>query len=117
MIYCRSYLRSLFFSLDENKTKLQKYSIWIVYNLGFRVLLERLCAYHEDLYNLLAWIITFQHPFFPWKENKIRNYDRVSKNIQATADLMREGKREGINSQQSHHSQVIQSNLVRVHEP
>ena len=33
----------------------------------------------------------------------MRNYDRVSEYIQATADLMREGKQEGINSQQSHH--------------
>ena len=47
----------------------------------------------------------------------MRNYDRVSEYIQATADLMREGKQEGINSQQFCHSQVIQSNLVRVHEP
>ena len=31
-----------------------------------------------------------------------------------TADLMREGKQEGINSQQSHHSQVIQSNLPQL---
>ena len=46
----------------------------------------------------------------------MRNYDWVSKYIQATADLMKKGKREGINSQQCHHSQVIQSNLVRVHE-
>ena len=30
---------------------------------------------------------------------------------------MSEGKREGINSQQSHQSQVIQSNLVNEHEP
>ena len=47
----------------------------------------------------------------------MRNYDQVSKYIQAAADLMREGKREGINSQQSHHSQVIQSKLVKVNEP
>ena len=60
---------------------------------------------------------TLQQTLFLWKENKTRNYDRVSKYIQATADLMRERKREGINSQQSHHSQVIQSNLERVHEP
>ena len=33
------------------------------------------------------------------------------------ADFTREGKREGINSQQSHHSQAIQSNLVNIHEP
>ena len=30
---------------------------------------------------------------------------------------MSEGKMEGINSQQSHQSQVIQSNLVNEHEP
>ena len=47
----------------------------------------------------------------------MRNYDRVSKYNQATADLMREGKREGVSSQQSYHSQVVQSKLVRVHEP
>ena len=47
----------------------------------------------------------------------MRYYDRVSKYIQAPADFMREGKREGINSQQSHQSQVIQSNLVNEHEP
>ena len=33
--------------------------------------------------------------------------------VQAPADFMREG----INSQQSHQSQVIQSNLVNEHEP
>ena len=33
--------------------------------------------------------------------------------IQAPADFMREG----INSQQSHRSQVLQSNLVNEHEP
>ena len=43
----------------------------------------------------------------------MRNYHRVSKYIQATADLMREGKRKGINSQQSHHGQVISAQLVR----
>ena len=46
----------------------------------------------------------------------MRNYDRVKKYIQAPAYFMREGKREGVNSQQSHHSQVIQSNLVKVHK-
>ena len=38
-------------------------------------------------------------------------------NIQASDDFMREGKREGINSQQSYHNQVIQLNLVNLHEP
>ena len=66
-----------------------------MYNVGFRLLLGRLCAV----------------------EKKMRNYDRVSKYIQVPADFMREGKREGINSQQSYQSQVIQSNLVKVHEP
>ena len=47
----------------------------------------------------------------------MRNYDRVSKYIQVPADFMREGKREGTNSQQSYQRQVIQSNLVKVHEP
>ena len=51
---------------------------------------------------------TLQQTLFLWKEKKKRNYDRALQYIQATADLMREGKREGINSQQSHHSQVIQ---------
>ena len=41
-------------------------------------------------------------------------YDEVWKYIQASADFMREGNREGINSQQSHQSQVIQWNLVNV---
>ena len=45
------------------------------------------------------------------------NYEKVWKYIQAPADFMRGGNREGINSQQSYHSQVIQSNLVNVHEP
>ena len=45
------------------------------------------------------------------------NYDKVYKYIRVPADLMREGKREGINSQQSAQSQVIQSNLVNEHEP
>ena len=44
----------------------------------------------------------------------MRNCDWVSEYIQATADLMREGKRDGINSRQSHHSQVIQSNLSQL---
>ena len=55
-----------------------------------------------------------------WKENKMRNYDRVSKYIQAPDDVIREGEGKGINSQQSRHSQdsqVIQLNLVNVHEP
>ena len=47
----------------------------------------------------------------------MRHYDRVSEYIQAPSDFMREEKREGVTSQQSHHSQVIQSNLVKVHEP
>ena len=47
----------------------------------------------------------------------MRIYDWVSKYIQVPDDLVRERKREGINSHQSHHSQVIQSNLVKVHEP
>ena len=41
-------------------------------------------------------------------------YDEVWKYIQASADFIREGNREGINSQQSHQSQVIQWNLVNV---
>ena len=68
--------------------------------------------------------IIYEHGYLPSNissfsemKTKVRNYDRVSKNIQATADLMREGKMEGINSQHSHYSQVILSNLVRVHEP
>ena len=47
----------------------------------------------------------------------MRYYDRVSKYIQAPADFMREGKKEGVISEQSHHSQVMRSNLVKVHEP
>ena len=49
----------------------------------------------------------------------MRNYDRVSKYILAPDDFMREGEGKGINSHQSHHSQVsqvIQLNLVNVHE-
>ena len=45
------------------------------------------------------------------------NYDNVCKYIQAPADFMREGKRKGINSQESHQSQVIKLNLVKAHEP
>ena len=44
----------------------------------------------------------------------MRYYDRVSKYIQAPADFMREGEREGINSEQSYQSQVLQSNLMNV---
>ena len=47
----------------------------------------------------------------------MRNYDHVWKYIQAIADFMKEGKGDGINRQQSHQSQVVQSNLVNVHEP
>ena len=39
------------------------------------------------------------------------NYDKVWKYIQAPADFMTYGNREGINSQQSHQSQAIQWNL------
>ena len=46
----------------------------------------------------------------------MRNYDWVSKYIQVSDDLMRKGKREQVNSQQSHHSQVLQSNLAKVRE-
>ena len=42
------------------------------------------------------------------------NYDKVCKYIQAPADFVRQGKREGINNKQSHQSQVIQSNLVNI---
>ena len=45
------------------------------------------------------------------------NYDKVWKYIQASTDFMTDGNREGVNSQQSHQSQVIQSNLVNVNEP
>ena len=47
----------------------------------------------------------------------MRTYDRVSKYIQAPDDFMREGEGKGINSQQCHQRQVIQSNLVKVHDP
>ena len=40
----------------------------------------------------------------------------ISKYMQTPDYFMREGKKEGINSQHSHHSQVIQSKLVNVHE-
>ena len=46
----------------------------------------------------------------------MKNYDWVSKSIQVPDDLMRKGKREQVNSHQSHHSQAIQSNLVKVHQ-
>ena len=46
-------------SLGENKTKLKKKFIRTLYNLGFRVLLGRLCADKEDFYNLLEQKITF----------------------------------------------------------
>ena len=46
----------------------------------------------------------------------MRNYDWVSKYIQVPDDLMRKGKREQVNIHQSHHCQVIKSNLVKVHE-
>ena len=71
----------------------------------------------KDFHDLLAYTITFQFPVFPWKENKMRNYDRLSKYIQAPNDFMKEGKRDRINSQKSHYSQVIKSNLGTVHEP
>ena len=41
----------------------------------------------------------------------MRNYDQVQKYIQAPADFMREGKMEGINSQQSRQSQVPNQTL------
>ena len=41
-------------------------------------------------------------------------YDEIWKYIQAPADFMRDDNREGINSQQSHQSQVIRWNLVNV---
>ena len=71
----------------------------------------------KDFHDLLAYTITFQFPFFPWKENKMRNYHRLSNYIQATDDFMKEGKRDGINSQRSLHIQVIKSNFGTVHEP
>ena len=71
----------------------------------------------KDFFDLLAYTITFQFPFFLWKENKMRNYDRLSKYTQAPFDFKREGKREGIRGQHSHHSQVIQTNLVKVYQP
>ena len=37
-----------------------KISISIIYNIGFGFLLERLCL-NEDVYDLLAQIITFRH--------------------------------------------------------
>ena len=72
---------------------------------------------NKDSYELLAQIITFQLLLFVLKEKKMRNYDRVSGYIQAPDGFVREGKREGINSQQSHQSQVIQSKVLNVHEP
>ena len=45
-------------------------------HLGFRAL-GRLCADNEDFYDLLAQIITFRTLFNLWKENQMRNYDRV----------------------------------------
>ena len=71
----------------------------------------------RDFYDLLAYTITFQFPLFLWKENKMRNYDLLSKFNQAPYDFKREGKRGGIVNQHSHHSQVIQTNLVKVHQP
>ena len=45
------------------------------------------------------------------------SYDKVWKYIQFPADFIRDDNWEGVNSGQSHHSQVISSNLVNVHEP
>ena len=86
-------------------------------NLDFRLLLGRLFADDKDFHDLLVYTITFRFPFFLWKENKMRNYDRLSKYIQAPHDFMMERKRDGIKNQHSHHSQVIQTNLVNVHQP
>ena len=86
-------------------------------NLDFRLLLGRLFADDKDFHDLLVYTITFRFPFFLWKENKMRNYDRLSKYTQAPYDFKREGKREGIRGQHSHHSQVIQTNLVKVYQP
>ena len=72
---------------------------------------------NKDFYELLAQIITFQFLLFVLKEKKMRNYDRVSGYIQAPDGFTREGKKEGIDSQQSHQSQVTQSKVVNVHKP
>ena len=47
----------------------------------------------------------------------MRNYDRVSKYIQAPDDFIKEGKKNGINSRESHYSQVIHLNLGTLREP
>ena len=49
----------------------------MLYNLGFRVLLGRLCADKKDFYNLLEQIITFLLLFAGWKKKKTTNYRRV----------------------------------------
>ena len=59
----------------------------------------------------------FQTSSLSLKRKQNETLDRVSKYIQAPSDFMREEKMEGVTSQQSHHSQVIQSNLVKVHKP
>ena len=42
----------------------------MLYNLGFRVLLGRLCADKKDFYNLLEQIVTFLLLFAGWKKKK-----------------------------------------------
>ena len=57
-------------SLRGNKIKLKKKFIRMLYNLGFRVLLGRLCADKKDFYNLLEQIVTFLLLFAGWKRKK-----------------------------------------------
>ena len=53
-----------------------------MYNIGLRVLPERLCADNEDFYDLLAQIITFPSLLKVWKEKKsgiMIEYENASK--------------------------------------
>ena len=76
-------------SLSENKTKLKKEFIRTLYNLGFRVLLGRLCADKKDFYNLLEQIITFLLLFAGWKKKKSLITIGYKNTSESPADFMR----------------------------
>ena len=88
-------------------------------------LLQLKCADNEDFYNLLAQIITFQHLPQVWKEKKlgvtigyentfepplilwdVQAYKRSLSRINIENGFTSCIKRQGVNSQQSHQSQV-----------
>ena len=75
-------------SLSENKTKLKKKFIRMLYNLGFRVLLGRLCADKKDFYNLLEQIVTFLLLFAGWKK-KLRITIGYKNASESPTDFMR----------------------------